>query len=400
MKFFYKAIKDQKTVRGKIDAESEEKVIEYLKSKGLIIIEVKKNQSDFIYFLQSTLGKVSFADLVDFTRQLAIMLNAGLTLVDCFDILKKQVSKPVLLKVINNIDDEIRAGNSFSSALARHKYLFNNLYIALVRSGEKSGKLDQILLKLADNLEKQREFRGKIKGALIYPVVVILAMIGVMFIMVTFVIPQLLNLYKDFNLNLPFTTLLLMKISSFFQKFWPLILITVFLGTSLLKRYFSTKQGKKTLDRWLLKLPIFSKVIKMSALVDTTRTLSILIASGVSILDALDIVIETSNNIIFQEAFNRIYKKVEKGESLGIALDQEGIFPPILVQMVTVGEETGHLDETLLRISRYFEMESELAIKAMTTLIEPAILLFLGFGVGFLVISVITPIYQLTSSIK
>ena len=400
MKFIYKGIKNQKIVKGKIEAERENEVIDYLKSKGIIIIDIRQEKSSLSYFLQSIFGRVSFTDLVDFTRQLAIMLNAGLTLVDCFDILKKQVTKPALLKIITGIDEQIRAGSSFSGALVNYQPLFNNLYISLVKSGEKSGKLDQILLKLADNLEKQREFRGKIKGALIYPVIIILAMVGVMFIMITFVIPQLLNLYKDFNISLPFTTQILILISSFLQKFWPLVITTGFIGGNFLKKYLSTKKGKRILDGRLLKLPVFSKVIQMSALVDTTRTLSILIGSGVSILESLNIVIETSGNIIYQEAFERIYRKVEKGESLGKALAEEEIFPPILVQMTIVGEETGHLDETLMRISRYFEMESELAIKAMTTLIEPAILVFLGLGVGFLVMSVISPIYQLTSSIK
>jgi type IV pilus assembly protein PilC len=154
------------------------------------------------------------------------------------------------------------------------------------------------------------------------------------------------------------------------------------------------------IDSYLLKAPIINKVIQMSALVDTTRTFSILISSGVSILDTLDIVIETSSNAVYTDAFKLIYKKIEKGESLGKAFEEERIFPPILVQMTTVGEQTGHLDETLMRISKYFEMESELAVKTMTTLIEPAILLFLGVGVGFLVVSVITPIYSLTSSFK
>lgn len=400
MKFAYKVIDGNKAVQGKVEAETKDKVIDYLKSKGLFIIEVQPETSRLSQSLQSIFGKVSFTDIVNLTRQLAIMLNAGLTIVDCLDILKKQTSKPALLKVISQITDDVRAGDSFSSALKKQKHLFSNLYVALVRSGEKSGKLDQVLAKLADNLEKQREFRGKIKGALIYPVIVISAMIGVMFIMVTFVIPQLLNLYKDFNMNLPFSTLILMKVSSFFQKFWPLILVSLFAGGFSFKKYIKTKRGKKMIDSWLLKLPLFSKVIKMSALVDTTRTLSILIGSGVSMLDALDIVIETSSNAVYQEAFGRIYKKVEIGQSLGKSLAEEEIFPPILVQMATVGEQTGHLDETLMRISKYFEMESELAVKAMTTLIEPAILLFLGLGVGFLVISVITPIYQLTSSIK
>lgn len=399
MQFIYKAIRNNKIIKGKIEGESEKKVIDYLKSQGLIVVSVNPVVSSSVYFFQTVLGKISFTDIVDFTRQLAIMLNAGLTLVDCFDILKKQITKPAFLKMILKIDEEVRAGNSFSNALKKTGY-FNNLYIALVRSGEKSGKLDQVLLKLADNLEKAREFRAKIKGALIYPIIVVLAMIGVMFIMVTFVVPRLLNLYKDFNLSLPITTQILILISEFLQKFWILIITSIFLGGYLFSRWQKTVSGKKTIDGLLLKIPMINKVIKMSSLVDSTRTLSILIGSGVPILEALEIVIETSDNLIFQQAFKNVFKKIEKGESLGKAFEEEEIFPPILVQMATVGEQTGHLDETLIRISRYFEMESTLAIKAMTTLIEPAILLFLGLGVFFLVSSVISPIYQLTTSIK
>ncbi len=400
MKFLYKVVDKNKVIRGKIEAENKEKVIEYLKLKNLIIVEIEPQKRPLSQLSQSVFSKVSFTDIVDLTRQLAIMLNAGLTIMDCLDIIKKQVSKPALLKIIHQIDEDVRAGNSLSSALTKYRHLFSNLYISLIKSGEASGKLDQILLRLADTLEKQREFRGKIKGALIYPIIVIVAMLTVMFIMITFVIPQLLNLYKDFNIVLPITTQILILVSSFFQKFWLFVLGITFVVFVLIKNYLKTKQGKKFFDANILKLPAVGKVVKMAALVDTTRTFAILIGSGVSILDALDIVIETSSNAVYQEAFAKIYKKIEKGQSLGKALDEEEIFPPILVQMATVGEQTGHLDETLMRISKYFEMESELAVKTMTTLIEPAILLFLGLGVGFLVVSVITPIYQLTSSFK
>jgi type IV pilus assembly protein PilC len=338
--------------------------------------------------------------VVDLTRQLAIMLNAGLTLIDCFDILKKQTVKPSMSKLIDEIDREVRAGKSFSAVLQKYPQHFPNLYIALVKSGEASGKLSDILLKLAENLEKQREFRGKIKGALIYPVIVIVGMLGVMFIMITFVVPRLLNLYKDFNIELPFTTQVLIAVSTFSAQFWPLIIGGVVGGVVLMKRYMATKQGKRTIDALMLKIPVINNIMKMSVLVDSTRTLSILIGSGISILEGLNIIIDTTDNVIYQEAFRSIYKQVEKGVSVGQAMTNEGIFPPILVQMATVGEQTGHLDDTLGRISKYFEMESEIAVKTLTTLIEPTILITLGLGVGLLVTAVITPIYNLTGSFQ
>ena len=401
MRFYYKAIQNGKIVKGKIDAEKEEDVKDYLKGKKLFVVEIKKEGANQISFLSAIFDRVNFSDIVNFTRQVAMMLNAGLTLIEALDILKKQTTKQSFKKIITDLSEEIKAGNSFSMALKKYTSYFSHLYIALVRSGEASGKLAEILLKLANNLEKEREFKAKVKGSLIYPVIIIIAMIIVIFIMITFVLPRLLNLYKDFNIDLPLTTRLLILISSFMTKFWPLVVGGTFLIIMVFRNYLKTKEGKLLYDSTLLKIPVLKEVIKTSSLVDATRTLSILIGSGVSILEALEIVKDTSENIVYQKAFLNIYKKVEKGVSLGTAMEEEEeIFPPILVQMTQVGEQTGHLDDTLGRISRYFEMESELAVKAMTTLIEPVILVFLGVGVGFLVMSVITPIYNLTSSFK
>lgn len=395
MIFLYKALKDNKIIQGKIDAENNEAAVRYLKENGYFPIEVKNSSATSSF---TFLNSVSFTDIVDLTRQLAIMLNAGLTLIDSFDILKKQINKPPLLKIVEDLDKEVRAGNSFSSALLKYPQYFSNLYIALVRSGEISGKLSDILLKLSNNLEKEREFKSKMKGALIYPVIVIIGMAIVMFVMITFVLPRLLGLYKDFNIDLPLTTKILIALSSFFSSYWVIMVIGFIGGGFLLKRFLATKKGKILYDQTILKVPVIGNVVRIGALVDSTRTLSILIQSGVSILDGLQIVKDTSDNSVYQEAFKGIYQQVEKGVSLGNAMIHENVFPPILVQMTIVGEQTGHLDETLQRISRYFELESELAIKAMTTLIEPLILVVLGVGVGFLVLSVITPIYNLTNS--
>jgi len=328
------------------------------------------------------------------------MLNAGLTLVDCFSILEKQTTKVGMISVIQSIQKDIMSGSTFSSTLQKYPDYFPNLYIALVKSGEASGKLSDILLRLADNLEKQREFQAKIKGAMTYPVVVFTGMIGIMLIMMTFVVPKLLNLYKDFNIDLPITTKILIVVSNFLQQFWPLLIVAGVVASRFIQRYFKTEKGKLALDTILLKLPIFGKVVSISSLVDSTRTLSILIGSGVSILDTLSIIIETTGNSLYRNAFKNILKEVEKGVALGNAFNNEGLFPPILVQMITVGETTGKLDDTMRRISHYFDLESEESIKTMTTLIEPLILVVLGVGVGFLVLSVITPIYNLTSAFK
>ncbi len=400
MQFKYKAVKEGKVVNANLNAESQDAVLRFLKTNNYFPVSIHRSDSVGAGFLDFLFNRVSFTDVVDITRQLAIMLNAGLTLIDSIDILKKQVTKSSVLSVLDSIDKEIRGGSTFSKALALYPQYFSGLYISLVKSGEASGKLAEILLKLSDNLEKERTFRAKLRGALIYPAIIIVAMFAVGFIMMTFVIPKLLELYKNFGAKLPVSTQILIFVSSFFQNFWYLILIFVFGGVFLVSRYLKTPSGKYLKDSLALRLPILKNVIKMAALVDATRTFSILISSGVSMLDGLNIIIDTSTNIIFKNAFITIKRQVEKGSSLGASMKQTEIFPPILVQMTLVGEQTGHLDETLERVSKYFETESELAIKALTTLIEPTILVFLGVGVGFLVFAIITPIYSLTSTIK
>lgn len=400
MHFKYKALKGTAIIEKNIEASSVSEVVEYIHRNGYFPISISEVKEQSISFLSFLDNKINFTDIVDFTRQIAIMLNAGLTLIDSLDILKKQIRKSGIRKMITSIDNDIKAGNSFSIALKKHPENFPGLYIALVKSGEASGKLGEILLKLADNLEKEREFKSRLKGALIYPAIIMIGMVAVMFIMITFVIPKLLGLYKDFNVTLPVTTQILIAISSFMVNFWIVILIVVFGGSYLIGKYLKTKAGKKSFDSLLLKLPVIGRVVSISALVDSTRTLAILFGAGVSILDALEIVVDTADNELYRIAFKNVSEKVEKGQSLGVSLEQEGIFPPILVQMSQVGEQTGNLDDTLMRLSKYFETESEIAIKSMTTLIEPAILVILGFGVGFLVLSVITPIYNLTSSFK
>lgn len=400
MLYQYKALKDGVTVIKKIEATSPEMVVDYLQKNDYFPISVEESKSNDFSFFSSITQKVDFNDIVDFTRQVALMLNAGLTLIDSLEILKKQTQKLALKKMIEDVDAKIKGGSSFSVALQEYNGMFSKLYISLVKSGEASGKLGEILLRLADNLEKERAFKSKLKGALVYPVIVIVGMFIVMFIMVTFVLPKLLGLYKDFNVELPLSTKILIAISTFSTRFWPIVVVMGIVASYFIKKYLATKEGKSAFDKFILRLPVFGNIVSISALVESTRTLAILISSGISILEALSIVVDATDNSVYQQALLSVSHKVEKGISLGTALEQEKIFPPILVQMSQVGEQTGNLDDTLFRLSKYFEMESEMATKTMTTLIEPMILVVLGVGVGFLVMSVITPIYNLTNSFK
>ena len=311
MQFKYKAIKNGKIVTDTIQAESEERVLNFLKSNNYFPVSVRRADISGIP-LANFFSQVNFNDIVDFTRQLSIMLEAGLTLIDALEILKSQATKPALLNLFESLDKEIKSGKNFSTALGLYPQYFPSLYIALVKSGEATGKLSEILLKLSDNLEKEKNFRGKLRGALIYPAFIIFGMVVVAFIMMTFVVPKLLELYKDFDATLPLSTQILLFVSNFFTKFWVLIIIGSILAVFFVSRYAKTPVGKYQIDSLMLRLPVIGNVVKIAALVDSTRTLSILASSGVSLLETLNIVVETSPNVIYRRAFEKIKKQVEK----------------------------------------------------------------------------------------
>lgn len=399
MIYQYKALLNGVEQLGKMEAGSEAEVTEYLRANNYFPIDVREAQSGQIVFLNKILSKVTLKDITYLTRQLAIMLNAGLTLIGALEIIKKQTKKDTLREVIDSLDKNLREGKNFSQALERFPQYFSTFYVALIKSGEASGKLDMILGKLAEHLEEQADFQRKVKGALVYPSIIITAMFGLIFVMVTFVTPKLLELYTSFNVELPVATRYLIAISSFMQTYWIVVLLVIVGLVILLKRIVHSERGKVFYDTHIINFPVFGNIIKTSALVDTTRTLAILILSGVPILDGLSIVTEVNENTMFKQAFKRVTAKVEKGMSVGTALSNEGIFPESLVQMTIVGEQTGHLDETLARTSAYYQIEAENAIKTMLTLIEPVILVVLAIVVGGLVVAVISPIFSLTSSL-
>ncbi|PJE63845.1 hypothetical protein COU89_01190 [Candidatus Roizmanbacteria bacterium CG10_big_fil_rev_8_21_14_0_10_45_7] len=393
--------KSHRINKGTFEASTSAEAIRLLKDKGYLIVSIQEKHTvaDYYYqYLAKSKLKLSFGQLVDFTRQLGIMINAGLSIVDALSIIIRQNRDPRYHGIAVRIQDRIKSGGSFSDGLKEFPDTFQNFYVALIRAGESSGKLDDVLMRLAENLEKSREFRGKVVNALIYPIIVVLGMMVVAFVLMTFVLPQLLDLYNNFNIDLPLSTQIIIAISHFSQRYWPFIIVGT-IGAALYARVLIKREKvRKHIDALTLRIPVFGRIIQQSVLVESTRTLSILLSSGVPLLEALSIVTNTSNNLVYQEAFGSVQKNVERGVSLGDALIDENVFPDIFVQMTAVGEKTGQLDDTLMRLSRYFQMETELAVKAATTLIEPLVLVVLGIGVGFLVVSVLTPIYNLTSS--
>lgn len=399
MLFSYKALKDGKLINGTFDGTNEDEVLLYLKSNNFLAIEIKRSKSSQSAVLK-IFNRVSFQDISHYTRQLSLMLNAGLTLIDSIEILKKQASKKPMIELLEDIGKEIRSGKSYSQALEKYPQYFPHIYIALVKAGEASGKLDMIMLKIAENMEKQKAFRSKVKGALIYPTMIIIAGVVLIFIMLTFVLPGLTEVYKNFDVELPQSTLFIIALSDFFSKYWYYVAGGTVAVVYILQRLIKSKQGVRVRDTLLLNVPVINELVKMTNLVDATRTFAILIGSGVSILESLSITSEATSNILFQEGLREVYKQVEKGVTLGDALSHERIFPVTLVQMAMVGEQTGRLEETLSKIAEYYQMETENALKTFTTLIEPTVLAGLGVIVGFLVMAIITPIYSLTQSLQ
>jgi len=397
LRFRFKARSKEGVQRkGIVEAQSLQSAAEVLRGQKLVIIELHEiGQGGG--FLSSFSDKVKFDDVVNFTRQLSTMISAGLPLTDALSILQVQVP-PALQKRVVEVLRAIEGGSTFGDALEHNEEVFSRVYVALVRAGEAAGVLDTILARLADNLEKQREFRAKTKGALIYPVIVLIGMALVGVVMMVFVLPKLSVMYEDFDAELPMITQILMGVSSFMAKTWYLMIVLVFGGLYALRAWRKTKSGAMQYDKLIAKLPIFGKIKTMTLMAEFSRTLALLASAGVSLVEGLSIVKGVVDSAVIRDALSKVGKDVERGNSLAESLAKHESFPLIVPQMVSVGEQTGKLDDVLNRVAGYFETESEHAIKNLSTAMEPVIMVVLGLGVGFMIVAIVVPIYNLTST--
>ena len=397
-KFEYKAKDKQgKTFKGIVEAIGQKQAVGILREKGLLVISLKIKKESLANIIKGTLfRKISLTDKVNFTRQLATMLTAGLRVTEALEVLENQTS-PGMAKIVEEIRRDIEGGKDLSSSLERYPEVFDQVYIALVRAGESAGVLEKVLTRLADNLEKQKEFQGKIKSAMVYPIIIILGMVAVTGIMVIFVIPKMSAIYEEFQTQLPLSTRILLSISKFVSLFWWLIIAAIGGLIIGVKTLLKNPAFRKQYDRILFKIPIFGNIRQKSILTEFTRTLGLLVGTGILIVEALKILKGSLGSSIYGEAIDQTAKEVERGIPLASALASTGVFPFVLPQMISVGEETGKLDEVLQRVSNYFQQESENAVKGLTSAMEPIIMITLGIGVAFLMISVIMPIYNLTS---
>ncbi|MFC1722363.1 type II secretion system F family protein, partial [Patescibacteria group bacterium] len=345
------------------------------------------------------IGGVPNTEVVAFTRQFSTMVSAGLPISRALEVLGTQASNANLKKILMEILRDIEGGSSLSLAMGRHPNVFPPTYQALVRAGEASGKLDEILKRLATTMEKTRELNSKFKGAMIYPVIVFIAMIGVFIMMMIFVVPQLAGMYESLNVDLPAMTKAMIFLSDFIVENVILMAIAG-VGAFLGLRYFmKTDSGKELMSNVMFAIPIFGKINKQKEITDFTRTLGLLMASAIPIVEALNIVAGVMNNKRYRDAAFEAAASVEKGNSLSEYIKSNEVFPPLIGQMVNVGEETGQLDEVLDRVANFLEGEVDHSVKGLSAALEPVILIMLGSMVGFLIIAIITPIYKITSSI-
>lgn len=397
-RFTYKA-KDKagKLATGVVEGSDKNHAAKLVRGKGLFVISLKPKRETPLNLIKTFRERITSADVSTFTRQLATMVNAGLPITESLLILRTQ-SKGSMQKIASQVLADVEGGESLSAAFKKHPQAFSPTYIALVKSGEVGGVMDRVLVRLADNLEKQQEFKGKVKGALIYPVIIVLGMVIVSLIMMIFVIPRLTSLYVEFDAELPLPTKILIGSSNFLIRFWPVFLILggfVFYGFSL---YRKKPAGRRKTDELIFKIPVFGDLQRQVILTELTRTLSLMVGAGVSILKGLNITAGVVSNVVIGDALRDAAKQIEKGFPIAFSFAKHPeAFPYILSQMISVGEETGKMDEVLAKVSHVFEVESDQRVKTLTSAVEPLVMILLGLGVGFLVIAIILPIYNLTS---
>ena len=397
MKWRYRAVNAQKLeTKGTMEAVTSAEVAKSLLGQKLTPITIAADTSLGLDKLKLMWGRVTETEVTNFTRQLATMITAGLPLTDALAMLKLQ-SGPSLSATVEQMLKDVQEGTSLSGSMAKYPRVFSPVYVALVKAGEAAGVMETVLDRLATNLEKGHEFSGKVKGALVYPAIVVIGMVVVMIIMLVVVVPKLTEVYSQFGAQLPFMTRVLVAVSSAMVNFWWLILVIIVGLGFVIQKYLAQPEGRRKWENLLYRVPIIGPLLQKIMLTEMTRTLGLLVGSGVSIIDALNIVVGAIGNQTVATEVKKIARQVEKGFPVSVAFGEAASFPPLMGQMIAVGEETGKLDDVLNKLSHYYEVESEQQVKVLTTAIEPLIMVVLGVGVGFLVWTIILPIYDITN---
>ncbi len=382
---------------GVIEADDEAAAGVKLRAQQLTPVKVKRRGFDLSAL---TAGGVTTKDLVIFTRQFATMIDAGLPLVQCLEILSSQNDNPTFAKVLRTIKVDVEGGNTFSESLAKHPTIFDPLFCNLVRAGEIGGILDSILQRLAMYIEKNAKLQRQVKSALTYPVGVAVFAVLIIGVMMVFVIPTFKSMFSEFGGTLPELTTMVINLSEFIIKNLWYILGSIFGGGYVIKRIFSTAKGRIALDRFLLVVPALGSTLRKIAVARFTRTLGTLLASGVPILDALDIVAKSAGNWVIEQGIQGARAKIAEGKNMAEPLAEANIFPSMVIQMIAVGEQTGALDTMLNKIADFYEDEVDQSVAGLLSLLEPIMMVFIGGSVGTMIIAMYLPIFSLAGNIK
>jgi type IV pilus assembly protein PilC len=385
--------------KGEMEAPTEAAIRIHLRQQNIIPTKIVSKGKAIKISLPFLKRKVNQRAIAIFTRQLATMIDAGLPLVQSLEILSSQQENKVFKNIIREIREDVEGGSTFAGALKKHPVTFNELYTNLVVAGEEGGILDNILTRLANYIEKSEALKKKVKSALIYPATIVGVAVIVVMILMIFVIPVFETMFKSAGQNLPLPTLIVVTLSKFIKKYVVIVIPSLILLVFLLRKYHQTQNGKAVLDRLLLKLPVFGPLFKKIAVARFSRTLGTLVSSGVPILDGLSIVSRTSGNRTIETAILNARASIREGETIAEPLNRSGIFPPMVIQMISVGESTGALDSMLSKIADFYEEEVDIAVANLTSLLEPFLMVFLGVVIGGVVISMYLPIFQMASAV-
>ncbi|MER3453183.1 MAG: type II secretion system F family protein [Acidimicrobiia bacterium] len=389
-------------LEGTLEADSTTLVANKLRQMGYVPIAIDRRETSA---LQREIrlpgsGRIRLRDIAVFSRQFATMINSGLSLLRSLHILADQTENKALASIVNQVRQDVEKGSSLSQALAKHPKAFSRLYVAMVRAGETGGVLDEVLLRVAATIEKQVELKRKIKSAMTYPVVVFGLVLIIVTAMLLFVVPMFKGLYAELGGTLPLPTRVLIGISSLVGRFFAFVVVLQVAAVWGFKRWIQTDAGRARFDRIKLRIPIFGRLVHKTALTRFARTLSVLLHSGVPILEALEITSETVANTVIADAIRDVQAGVKAGESVARPLATHPVFPPMVVQMMAVGEETGALDEMLTKVGDFYDQEVEATVNALTSLLEPLLIVVMGAAVGSMVVALYMPMFNIIKLIK
>lgn len=382
---------------GILVADNKEAVLSVLRRQQVVPLTVKEKGKEIA--LPKIRRGIDEKALAVFTRQFSVMIDAGLPLVQCLQILGEQQENKAFQRIILQVREDVESGSSLANALKKHPQAFGDLYVNMVAAGEAGGILDTILQRLATYIEKAARLKAQVKSAMIYPAAVIAIATLVVYVILWKVIPVFASLFASLGADLPLPTRIVVALSKFVGRFWWLILMLVVAGIIAVRRYYATPQGKLVIDRILLKTPVLGLVLRKIAVARFCRTLGTLLSAGVPVLEALEITARTSGNAVIEQAILEVRKAVEEGKTMAEPLKTCGQFPPMVVQMISVGETTGALDSMLAKIAEFYEEEVDIAVAGMMKLIEPIMIMFLGIVIGGIVISMYLPMFDLISKI-